>query len=399
MRDTTNKRARLLFVVNADWFFLSHRVRLALAARDAGAEVIVVAGDTGKSGVIRSHGLDYIRLPLSRSSSNPFKDARTLIFLFNLYRQLRPDLVHHVTVKPIVYGSLAARIVGGIAVVNAISGLAYTFSSDRLHARILRPLVTVLYRVALRDRHSRTIFQNPDDRDLLVGLRIVRPEQAVLIRGSGVDCDVFRQTTERGGVPLVMLPARMLQDKGVREFVEAARQLRISKHEARFVLVGDVDLGNPGSIQPGQLAEWEQEGVVEWWGHHTDMPAILAQANIVVLPSYREGLPRALLEAAACGRAIVTTDVPGCREIVKAGVNGLLVPPRDSRNLAAAIERLLNSPELRQRLGQAGRQLAIREFSEEIVLTSTLALYQSLLGSKWPASNNRPLARLDYENP
>ncbi len=375
---------RVLFVVNADWFFLSHRLPLAIAARNAGVEVVVVAGDTGKSAAIRDQGLEFVSLPISRSSTNPLTDARTLIFLFSLYRQLRPDLVHHVTVKPIIYGSLAARAVGGIAVVNAISGLAYTFSSDSLHARTVRPLVTVLYRLALRFTHSRTIFQNPDDRDELIRLGVVRPQQAVLIRGSGVNCSTFAPTAEPDGVPVVMLPARMIREKGVEEFVRAAGLLLGSGHGARFVLVGDSDPANPGSIDPLQLEAWTREGLVECWGHQSDMAAVLARANIVVLPAYREGLPKVLLEAAACARAIVTTDVPGCREIVRSAVNGLLVPARDAIALADAIATLLQSRELREQFGRAGRAIAVNEFAEEIVVKNTLALYRALLRDRWP---------------
>jgi len=377
-------KTRVIFVINSDWFFLSHRLPLAIAARNAGADVTVVAGNTGKAAAIRDQGLEFISLPISRSGTNPFTDAGTLIFLFSLYRRLRPDLVHHVTVKPVIYGSLAARAVGGIAVVNAISGLAYTFSSDRLHARILRRLVTMLYRFALGDKHSRTIFQNPDDRDDLIRLRVVRPDQTVLIRGSGVNCSVFKPTSEPDGIPVVMLPARMLREKGVEEFVQAAGLLLGSGHVARFVLVGDADPGNPGSIDRIQLEAWGREGLIESWGHHNDMASVLARANIVVLPAYREGLPKVLLEAAACARAIVTTDVPGCREIVRSGVNGLLVPARDSRALADAIATLLQSRELSEGFGRAGRAIAVTEFAEEIVVQKTLALYRDLLRDKWP---------------
>lgn len=378
------RRTRLLFVVNRDQFFISHRLPLAAAARDAGVDVTVVAGDTGGADAIRAKGLGFVDLPISRSGTNPLTDARTVAFLIRLYRRLRPDLVHHVTVKPVVYGSLAARVVGGIAVVNAISGLAYTFSSSRLHARILRPLVKALYRLALRDPSSRTIFQNPDDRDDLIRMGIARPEQSVLIRGAGVDCAAFQPTPEPDGVPVVMLLARMLSEKGVREFAEAARNLIAAGTTAKFVLVGDVDPDNPGSIEAGELEAWVREGVVEHWGHQRDVPAVLAKATLVVLPAYREGLPKSLLEAAACARPIVATDVPGCREIVRAGVNGLLVPARDPKSLAVAIQTLLQSGELRERFGRAGRAMVVNEFSEEIVVTKTMALYRELLRDKWP---------------
>jgi len=381
-----NRGKRLLFVVNEDWFFLSHRLPLAIGARDAGLDVSIAAGDTGKSKEIVDRGFRFVSLPISRGGANPITDARTLFFLIRLYTRLRPDLVHHVTVKPIVYGSLAARLVRGVAVVNAVSGLAYTFSSDKLHARVLRPLVTALYRLALSDRRSRIIFQNPNDRDDLVRMKVVRPEQAVLIRGSGVECSVFAPSPEPAGKPVVMLPARMLLEKGVREFVEAARLLLTSGSKGRFVLVGDSDPANPGSIGRPQLEAWVRQGLVEWWGHRTDMPRVLSCASIVVLPAYREGLPKSLLEAAACGRPIVTTDVPGCREVVRSGINGLLVPARDARALAQAIEMLIQRPDLRKQYGRAGREIAVSEFAEEIVVKNTLALYGDLLGDQQRAS-------------
>lgn len=377
-----NRRNRLLFVVNSDWFFLSHRLPLAIGAREAGLEVSVVAGNTGKSREIVDRGFSFVSLPISRGGTNPIADAQTLFFLIRLYRRLRPALVHHVTVKPIVYGSLAARLVRGVAVVNAVSGLAYTFSSDRLHARVLRPLVTALYRLALSDRRTRIIFQNPNDRDDLVRMKVVRPEQAVLIRGSGVDCSVFVPSPEPPGTPVVMLPARMLLEKGIREFVEAAKLLLNSGYKARFVLVGDSDAANPGSIGRAQLEAWVRQGLVEWWGHRTDMPGVLSCATIVVLPAYREGLPKSLLEAAACARPIVTTDTPGCREVVRPGINGLLVPARDARALAHAIGTLIQRPELRERYGRAGREIAVSEFAEQTVVKNTLALYRDLLGEE-----------------
>jgi glycosyltransferase involved in cell wall biosynthesis len=300
-----------------------------------------------------------------------------------LYRNLRPDLVHHVTIKPVLYGSLASRAVCDIKVVNAVSGLGYTFTSDK-RAKATRGVATVLYRATTLNPYSRTIFQNPDDLKTFVEKRLVKPKQAVLIRGSGVDCDRFQERCEPQGDPVIMLPSRMLWDKGVGEFVEAARIIRNSDLKARFVLVGGFDPGNPTGVPIEQLNAWVQSGVVEWWGHQDAMPEILSNANLVVLPSYREGLPKVLLEAAASARAIVATDVPGCREIVRHDVNGLLVPPHSSEALAQAIRVLLKAPELRTRFGRAGRGIAVREFSEQMVVRQTLDLYRELLGHKWP---------------
>jgi glycosyltransferase involved in cell wall biosynthesis len=283
-------------------------------------------------------------------------------------------------------------MVGGIAVVNAVSGLGYLFLGS-MRARLLRPLVMRLYRLALRYRRSRTIFQNPDDRDLFVGAGLLRAEQAVLIRGSGVNCATFVPQAEPDGVPIVMLPARILWDKGVGEFVDAARRIRQHDARVRFVLVGDPDPGNPAAVPSAMLDAWMREGVIESWGHRRDMPGVLSSATVVVLPSYREGLPKALLEAAACGKPVVTTDVPGCREIVQHNVNGLLVPVRDAPALADAIRLLLQSPSLRQRFGRAGRLIVEREFAEHLVIEQTLGVYRRLLGSKWPASRRTHLAQ------
>jgi glycosyltransferase involved in cell wall biosynthesis len=376
-------RPRIVFVVNEDWFFLSHRLVLARAARAAGATVAVVAGDTGKGDAIRGEGLQFTPLPISRKGTRPWEEVRTLAFLLRLYQRLRPDLIHHVTPKPVLYGSLAARALRNTGVVNAISGLGYAFTPDR-RARLLRPIVTRLYRVALAHPRSRTIFQNHDTYRQFVDSGLIRRERAVLIRGSGVDCAVFRPTPEPTGRPIVMLAARMLWDKGIGEFVEAARLVRQTDPGTRFVLVGGPDSGNPLSVPQAQLDAWASEGVVEWWGHRQDMPQVIARAIVVVLPTYHEGLPKALLEAAASGRAIVATNVPGCREIVRDQVNGLLVPARDAAALARAIETLVASPTLRARFGQAGRAIAVAEFSDRLVVRETLALYRELLGGGWP---------------
>ena len=383
MGRTKSEKPRLLFVVNVDWFFLSHRLPLARAARDAGIEVLVAAADSGKSEEIRREGLGFVPLPFSRQGVGLIDEAKSLLSLVRLYRRLQPDLIHHVTMKPVLYGSLASRVVGDVKVVNVPTGFGYIFTSSE-RARAIRAMATVLFWVTTLNSYSRTIFHNPDDLETFVEKRLVRPNQAVLIRGSGVDCARFKETPEPAGEPVVMLASRMLWDKGVGEFVEAARILRDSGEKARFVLVGDSDPGNPTGVPVEQLNAWVRSGVVEWWGYQSAMPKVLSSANIVVLPSYHEGLPKVLLEAAASARAIVATDVPGCREIVRQEVNGLLVPPRSSEPLARAIRVLLQSSGLRARFGRAGREIALSEFSERIVVSQTLDLYRDLLESKWP---------------
>lgn len=364
----------LLFVVNVDWFFLSHRLPLALAARDAGMKVTVAAADTGQSRRIIAEGLDFVPLPFTRSGTGFIRELRSLVELWRLYRRLRPDLIHHVTIKPVLYGSIAAQLAGGIASVNAVSGLGYTFT-DMKRSRGLRSLTTLLYRFAFRHARSRVIFQNPDDIQVFADMSILRDEQIVLIRGSGVDTDAFQPTAEPDGIPVVVLASRMLWDKGVREFVNAAQLLRNLGTRARFVLIGGSDEGNPTAVPVQQLEEWQTEGIIEWWGHTNDIKQVFALSHVVVLPSYREGLPKVLLEAAASGRPIVATDVPGCREVVKHDVNGLLVQARNVEDLAGAMKKLINDKSLRQEFGQRGREIAVQEFSLDIVVRKTLDVY------------------------
>lgn len=376
-------KSRLLFVVNVDWFFLSHRLPIARAARDAGLKVTVAAADSGEGEAIRREGFDFVPLPFSRRGVAVAGEAKVLLSLMRLYRRSRPDLIHHVTIKPVLYGSLAARAVDGAKVINAVSGLGYAFSSSR-RASLLRPPITALYKAALGGPRTRTIFQNPDDRDRFIRMGLVRPERTVLIRGSGVDHLRFRAEPEPEGDPIVMLPSRLLWDKGVGTFVAAARKVRETHPEVRLALVGSPDEGNPTAVPISQLKSWISESIVEWWGHREDMPEVLSQASIVALPTtYPEGVPKVLLEAAAAARPIVTTDAPGCREIVRPGVNGLLVPPRDGEALAWAIRALLDSPKLRERFGRAGREIAVGEFAEEIVVRQTMGLYRELLGAGW----------------
>ncbi len=369
---------RLLFLVTEDWYFCSHRLPLACAARDAGFDVAVATRVTAHGERIRAAGLRLIPLRLRRSGRNPWRELMAIAEITRLYRAEKPDIVHHVALKPVLYGSLAARIAAIPSVVNALAGMGYVFTSGKLSARLLRPLVTLAFRLLLK--RGRIILQNPDDRAALLKAGVALPEQITLIRGSGVDTAHFTPVPEPdAAVPLVVLPARMLWDKGVGEFVAAAHMLRDEGLAARFMLAGERDPDNPAAIPAAQLEIWRAAGIVEWSGRQEDMARLLAQSHIVCLPSYREGLPKALLEAAASGRAIVATDVPGCREAVRHGVNGLLVPARDAAALADALRRLILDPALRREFGQRGRARAEKEFSVEKITAETLALYRELL--------------------
>ena len=378
----------LLYLVTEDWYFWSHRLPIARAARAAGWEVLVATRVAKHGERIRREGFRLIPIGLRRHSLAPWREAAAIAELARLYRRERPDLVHHVAMKPVLYGSLAAALAGVPAVVNALAGMGYVFTSSGVKARLLRPLIRTAFRWLLDRPNSRLILQNPDDIAAMAGAAMtgatvagaaVAAERVALIRGSGVDIQIFRPREEPEGTPVAVMVSRMLWDKGVGELVEAARLLRRREVPLRVVLVGPPDPDNPASIPERQLRDWDAAGDVAWWGERSDIAEIWAKGQIAVLPSHREGLPKSLLEAAACGRPMVAADVSGCREIVKDGVTGLLVPPGDAGGLADALERLARDPDLRRRLGAAARDLVEREFSEEAVVAQTLALYRSLV--------------------
>jgi len=369
----------LMFVVNVDWFFLSHRLPIALEAQRQGYQVHIATGLTDKLDELRRHGLVAHPLALDRSSTGLGNAWRTMVELWQVFRAVRPDVVHLVTIKPVLLGGLMARLAGVSAVVAAVSGLGFVFMARGAKAVVRRWLVGGLYRVALGHRNLKVIFQNPDDRASLAKLAHLPDSKVEMIRGSGVDLAHYSHMPLPPGVPVVLLAARLLADKGVREFVQAARLLKQQGVSARFCLVGSVDPANPASLTDAELTQWVNEGVVELWGQRSDMPEVLSSAHLVVLPSYREGLPKVLLEAAACGRAVVTTDVPGCRDAIDPGITGVLVPVRNAEVLAEAIKDLINDPTRCQTMGNAGRALAERAFDVRQVVAAHLRIYQELI--------------------
>ena len=372
-------RPKLLFVAGDDGFFVSHRMPIARAARDAGFAVAVACPVATHGDAIRAEGMRVLPIPMKRGRISPVADLRTLAALVRIYRAERPDIVHAVAMKPVLYGGAAARLAGVPAVVGALTGLGYVFSSGDLRARLLRPLVRVALRWALNGRRTTCLTQNPDDAAFVAGLGIDR-HRIVVIPGSGVDTARFAPSPEPDGPLRATMVSRLLWDKGVGEFVEAARVARAQSPDLRFTLIGAPDEGNPATVPLAQLEEWRDEGLIDWQGHRDDIPAVWKESHIAVLPSYyAEGLPKALLEAASCGRPIVAADVPGSREIARDGESGLLVPPRDPAALAAAILRLADDPALRARLGASGRRLVEREFSEDRIADATLELWRRLL--------------------
>lgn len=368
-----------MFLVAVDWFFCSHFMERAKAAQQAGYDVVVVTSIGRRRSNLEAAGFRTIELEIDRRSLSPVSAIRTIAQLILLLRKERPDILHQVAIKPILLGGLAARIAGVKRVVNAIVGGGYAFTSKSPLMYMLRPFIQVALRLLLNPPGSRVVFENKDDLASFVSARQVRSESAVLIRGAGVKLDLFSQRSATGTVPLVVVPARLLWDKGLGEFVGAAHLLRSQGVKARFAIVGGEDLGNRASIPSAVLEQWRADGVVELWGFRSNMPQVLAEADIVCLPSYREGLPKALLEGMAAGLPCVTTDVPGCREAVRDGQNGLLVPPRNHVALARALHRLILDPELRVQMGKRGRVMASAEFATSIVCKQTLQVYEELL--------------------
>lgn len=376
----TSLRGRsLLFLVTEDSYFESHRLPLALHALQQGMRVLLLTRTGERTAHLAGLGIEVHHLPFERAGLNPLRDAALLWQLTSLYRRLQPDVVHHVAIKPVIYGSVAARLSGAPCVVNALAGLGFVFSSSSLTARLLRPLVRALLRRVLSRRVSRVILQNRDDVALLLREQLAPESHIRLVCGVGVDLDLFSPLPEPPGRVRVVLPARMLVDKGVHEFVEAARILRGRGIDAEFVLAGGIDAHNPAAIAPERLLAWEGEGLVRWMGQSDDMPAVLSASHIVCLPSYREGLPKALLEACACGRPIVTTDVPGCREVVRDGQNGLLARARDAGDLADKLGLLIVDVALRARMGATARSIAEREYGIARSVEQTFAIYRELL--------------------
>lgn len=368
-------------MVNVPEFFLSHRLSIALAAKKEGYDVHIATAAGPDVEGIQAHGFSHHVIPFARSGQHPLRELKTLLELVRVFRKLKPDLVHLVTIKPVLYGGIAARLAGVSAVVAAVSGLGTVFVVQSVAARARRVLVSGLYRLAFSQRRLAVIFQNPDDRDGLLAIGALEHDQVRMIRGSGVDLANYSFVPEPGGTPVVVMAARLLRDKGVYEFVEAARHLMSRGVDVAVRLIGAPDPGNPTSIEQAELDTWHAEGVVELLGYRSDIAKQYAAANIVCLPSYYgEGLPKTLVEAAACGRAVITTNHPGCRDAIEPDVTGVLVPVKNASALADAIQALIESPERRLRMGKAGRELAEKAFSIDRIVEQHLAIYKELLG-------------------
>lgn len=370
---------RVLILVNVDWFFVSHRLPIATAAKLAGYEVHIACGFTKHYDYLKSLGFILHPIKLERSGTSLMGEYHLFRQIKALLKAVKPDVLHLVTIKPSIYGGLASikqESVSGKSLrrIVAVSGLGYVFTATGVFAYLRRFVISTVYRLALNRKNTKVIFQNSTDANTFIKQKIIIKEQSVLIRGSGVDLTQYAVVKEPRDTPVVAFVARLLLSKGILEFVDAARLAKTKGVKARFVLVGNVD-DNPDSITEEQLTQWVDEGIVEYWGFSSNVAETIAKTNIMALPSYREGLPKSLIEAAACGRAVVTTDVPGCRDAIIPNETGLLVPARDSVALCEAIERLLKDELLRSRFAKKGREWAESTFDINDVIQRHLELY------------------------
>ncbi len=378
-RDAPQRRdapVRLLYVVSEDWYFLSHRLPMARAARAAGFEVHVATNLKEGGRAIVEEGFTLHPVPFARGRLSPRAALATIRALRRVHRTVSPAIVHHVALQPTVFGLIAA-VGRPVASVNAITGLGHTFIADSVKARLLRTAIGTVLRSLLAREGAVALVQNPDDRDLLAQIGI-KAERIVLIPGSGVDVERLRPAPEPSGPPTVAFVGRLLEDKGIRVLVAAHRLVRARGLALELLIAGTPDPANPASVSSEEAAAWGREPGITWLGHVADIATVWERAHIAVLPSRREGLPKSLLEAAACGRPMVATDVPGCREVALEGKTGLLVPPDDAEALASAIEKLANAPELRGQFGATARVLAVERFSAEAIGRAVVELYERL---------------------
>jgi glycosyltransferase involved in cell wall biosynthesis len=385
---------RVLLVANSSWYLYNFRLPLLCDLRDRGFQVALVAPRDDHTRLLEAEGFVVHPWLLARNSVNPVAEAQSIIDLLLIYRRERPDIVHHFTIKACLYGTIAAKGAHIYRVINAVTGLGHVFLGNRKRSRLLRKAINPVYRAVFKARRSIVVFQNTADQEKLIHLGITDGERAHLIRGSGVDIKHFQPTVDSAGrfhSPLQLLfPSRLIREKGTVELLQASRQLWDEGVDLELLVAGSLDTGNRSALSPSELAALQAEPRIRFFGHVSDMAALYAASDIVVLPSWREGLSRALIEAAAMERPIITTDVPGCRDVVDHGRSGLLVALRDARGIALAIRMMLENPDLARRFGKAAREKVVAEFQVSLVNQSTLAQYERLLET---TLDRKPLLR------
>jgi glycosyltransferase involved in cell wall biosynthesis len=375
MTSGSQQQKTLLFIVNVDWFFISHRLPIALQAIKEGYQVHLACAITDQKQYLEEQGITVHPLPLHRSSSTPLGESKAFLAIFKLIRQLNPRIVHSVTIKPVLYGGIVARLLNPPQKVFSISGLGFVFTSQGFVSVLRRLVVAGLYKLALGGKASDIIVQNNSDEQTLKDIKALQNNRITLIKGSGINLENYPSTPEPQGKPVILLVARLLKDKGVLEFAQAAKILQRKGIDARMCLVGDLDPENPNSLTSEELQKLRTLKNIELWGYRNDIPQVMAAANIITLPSYREGLPKCLIEAAASQRAIVTTNVPGCRDAIIPNKTGVLVPPRNPSALAEAIEQLITNTKLRSEMAQHGREWATNAFNIKDVIDTHMNIY------------------------
>lgn len=368
----------LSMFVTEDWYFLMHWAGVLHEARSGGITARIITGPGDQADAIAAAGFCHDRIPLRRRSLNPVRELAALASLAKLYRSRQPDIVHHIALKPVLYGSLAAKLTGVPRIINTFPGLGYMFIAGGAFRRLCRWFLLKLLRFACSGPGVIITCQNQEDKALLLQRKVITGDRCIVIPGVGINMEEFQPTEEPEDTRVVLFPGRLLWDKGVGDLVEASRIMRHNGVPAELLLAGEPDPENPASIPVERLRQWEREGLVKWLGRQSDMAPMYRAANVVCVPSYREGLSRSLIEAGCCSRAAVTTDVPGCRDVVVNRVSGLVVPPRRPEELAKALIEVLGDFHLRRTMGENGRKRVNQYFASQVVLPAYVALYSAV---------------------
>lgn len=370
---------RIAIVVQSLDFLLSHRLEICIASLDAGHEVHIVSS-YNKEVASKLNKMNIIvhSIVLNGNGKNPIEDLKTIFGLKRMFKLINPDLVHLITIKPQLYGGMVSRIVRVPAIVSAVPGLGVFFSSSKIKYKFLRVLLYPIYKFAFSHNNQKFIFQNPDDKNTLLGLGLVKPSEVEIIRGSGVDLSKYIYTPEPNGIPVVSIASRLIASKGIEIFIKAAKEINNDGIKAQFWVIGERSSGNKNSISKNDIIAWKKYSFVDFLGYRDDIPNLFSKSNIVVLPSFfNEGLPKVLIEAAACGRAVITTDHTGCRDAIEPDT-GILIPIKNYHALADAIKFLIDNPKKRKDMGIAGRALANREFDVNSVVEKHMKIYSIL---------------------
>jgi len=371
---------KILFIISEESYFISHRLNLAIEALENGYKVGILCNRGKNTTLLKDKGIEVYNFSLSRTSLSPVNHIQTIIQISKTFKLYQPDLIHAVAIKPVIFSSIVTKFQDIDSRVFALGGMGFIFSSNKFLAKLLRPFVVLFLKYCLSGGKTRLIMQNKDDCKTVWDLKLIQENKTRLIEGAGVDTNLFMPKEEKlKKIPTIILPARLLWDKGIREFVEAAKIIKSKSIAARFILVGSQDIHNPENIELEVIEKWVDKELIEYWGFSDDMPKIMSEASIVCLPSYREGLPKVLIEAASCAKPIVTTNVPGCKEVVSHGLNGYLVKVRESRDLAIRLEELIIDKNLRHSMGQEGRKIVLNRFAENLITNKTRKVWEEVL--------------------